>query len=173
MFEFKGTAAAETTKERDWRVTDHCNIQQLGKRPFTTMLVPTFHHRSLTEDIKRPCSRRNSSLVSQTPFEGTKLSPSPSFDRSTPRSSIDRRSFSGGSTHTRAGSSDSFGKALMARGTRLLRRQNSKHDLTSLQTLDWLEDTNGKGQPQEMPQRPGSRHSRMQSAGDGEIDWIG
>lgn len=173
MFVFKGTAAADASKdenERDWRVTDHYNIQQLGKRPFTTMLQPTLHHRSLTEDTRRPSlpqirSRSNTSIASQAVPEARRPLRAPSVDHFTPRSSIDRRSFSGESIHKRGGSSDSFGKALMAKGSRLLRRQNSKHDLTSLHTLDWLEDVNAQGVPQE------SRPSPIRDAGDGESGY--
>ena len=169
MFVFKGTVAADASndeRERDWRVGDHYNIQQLGRRPFTTMLQPTLHHRSLTEDHRRPSllqlrSRSNSSVASQTIPEGIKLSPAPSLDRYTPRTSIERRS-SAGSVHKRGGSSESFSKTLMAKGSRLLRRQNSKSgDLTSLHTLEWLEDVNGREHMQE------ARPSPIRSTGDG------
>ena len=180
MFQFKGTVAADVStnrKERDWRVTDHYNIQNLGRRPFTTMLLPTLHQRSLTEDTRTPDvlplrSRSNSSTASHSAYDSRKLSTAPSFERSTPRSSIDRRSLSGGSIHTRAGSTDSLSKTLMAKGSRLLRRQNSKQDdltsLTSLQTLDWIEDTKSKAQYLELSNGERSRLSRAQSDGDGQ-----
>lgn len=183
MFEFKGTAAADASRnlrERDWRVIDHYNIQQLGKRPFTSMVQPTSHQRSLTEETRRPSllqfrSRSNSSAPSLTAREEPKQSSTPSFDRSTPRSSPDRRSISRGSIHARVGSVDGFGKILMAKGSKLLRRQNSKHDLTSLQTLDWLESTNGKGYVQETSSRRGSAHDRIQSPNSGKYRqfWTG
>lgn len=182
MFEFKGTAAADASndrKERDWRVTDHFNIQQLGKRPFTTILLPQtpLHQRSLTEDTKPPSlsqlrSRSNSSIGSQTIYERTEHFLSPSVDRATSRASVDRQSISGGSVHRRAGITDGFGKTLMAKGSRLLRRQSSKHDLTSLQTLEWLEETNGKALVQEMSSRTSSRRSRIQSSGDGKHSTV-
>ena len=169
MFVFKGTAAADASyeeRERDWRVADHHNIQQLGRRPFTTMLQPTLHHRSLTEDKRRPSllqlrSRSNSSSASHSFAEGVKLSPAPSFDRYTPRTSIERQS-SVGSVHKRGGSSESFSKSLMAKGSRLLRRQNSKSDLTSLHTLEWLEDVTGREHMQE------ARPSPIRSTGEGK-----
>ena len=182
MFQFKGAAEADASRdrgERDWRVTDHYNIQNLGRRPFTTMLLPTLHQRSLTEDSKRPDlppvrSRSNSSTASHSAYDSRKPSLTPSFERSTPRSSIDRRSVSGLSIHARAGSTDSFGKSLMAKGSRLLRRQNSKQDdltsLTSLQTLDWLEDTKKKAQFQEVSNEANARYSRSQSDGDGRCN---
>ena len=165
MFVFKGTAAADASKdenERDWRVTDHFNIQNLAKRPFTTMLQPTLHQRSLTEDATRPSlqpvrSRSNTSIASQAVLP----SRAASVDQFTPRSSTDRRSFSAGSIHKRGGSSDSFGKLLMAKGSRLLRRQNDKQDLTSLHTLEWLQEVNARGLPTE------TRQSPIRSCGDG------
>ena len=170
MFEFKGTAAADTTgaNSPDWRVTDHQNIQRLGRRSYTPMISPipppTLRHRALTEDVRRPKmlqkrSRSNTSIGSLTPYEGDAVSPAISIDRSTSGSSADRRSVAG-SIHARASSADSFGKILMAKGSRLLRRHNSKQDLTSLQTLDWLPSVDGQGPVQEMSNRPGSRQSR-------------
>lgn len=182
MFEFKGTAAADASndrQERDWRVADHFNIQQLGKRPFTTMLLPqtSLHQRSLTDDTKRPSllqlrSRSHSSLANQIVCERTEHFLPLSVDRATPRTSIDRQSLSGRSVHTRAGVSDSFGKTLMAKGSKLLIRQNSKHNLTSLQTLEWLEETNRKAYVQEMSSRSCSRQSRIQSSGDGKHSTV-
>ena len=177
--------AADTTggKEPDWRVTDHQNIQQLGRRAFTPMLTPTsqptLHHRDLTEDVRRPNvlqkrSRSNTSIASLgIPYEGGSLSPAISIDRSTSGSPADRRSVSG-SVHTRASSADSFGKSLMAKGSRLLRRQNSKQDLTSLHTLDWLASVDGPGPVQEMSNRPGSRQSRnIRSRIEGQyLRWL-
>ncbi len=176
MFVFKGTAVADASKdedERKWRVADHYNIQRLGKQPFYTMLQPTLHHRSLTEDTRRPSrpqprSKSNSSAALHTLHEGSRPLPAPSFDRSAPGISADRRSLSSGSIHRRGGSSDSFGKALMARGSRLLRRQNSKHDLTSLKTLEWLEEVNGRDDLQGNANRSGSWPSPIRSIGDGE-----
>lgn len=171
MFEFNGTMAADPTIGRgpDWRVTDYQNNH---RRSFTPK--PTLHHRALTEDVRRPHllqkrSRSNTSiasLVPLTPPEGSSLSPSISIDRSTSNSSSDRRSVSG-SIHARNSSTDSFGKTLMAKGSRLLRRQNSKQELTSLHTLDWLSAVDGPGHVQEMSARPGSRQSRIQSRVEG------
>jgi hypothetical protein len=181
MFEFKGTAAAEPQKagrKPDWRVVDHYKIQNLGKRPFTTMLAParpsSHHQRALTDDVptRRPSltvrSRSNSSMPGSTPFESN-LSPALTIDRSTPRSSSsqDRHSFAGNSLYTNAKRSESLGKSLMAKGSRLLKRQNSKNDLTSLHPMNWSEEDSRH--VQEMSNRPGSRHSRIRSTGEGEL----
>lgn len=180
MFEFEGTAAAESQKagkEPDWRVVDHYKIQNLGKRPFITMFAPAtpspHHQRALTKDIgRRPSltlrSRSNSSMPSSTPHESN-LSHAVTIERSTPRSSssADRHSFAGNSLYTRAERSESLGKTLMAKGSRLLRRRNSKQDLTSLHPMDWSEADNRH--VQEMSNRPGSRHSRTRSTRESEL----
>lgn len=184
MFEFKGTSsvdASNDSKERDWRAGDHSNIQQLESRPFTTMHPPqtSLHQRSLTEDTQRPSllqlrSRSYSSIASQIAYHGSERPPPLSISRPTSRASIDRQSISDRSIYTRAGISERFGKTLMARGSKLLRRQNSKHDLTSLQTLEALEETNGKAHIQEMSGRTSSRQSRVQVPGDGKhgtVTW--
>ena len=171
MFEFNGTAAdSREGREPNGRVADHCNMQQLGRRPYTTMV---HHQRALTEDVKRPSlvdirSRSNTS-TSSSPLEVTNTKQITSFDRSNPANSTDRRS-SSGSTHTRGDSSSSLGKALLSKGSRFLRRQNSKQDqdLTSLRTLDWLEESErGRGDHvQETPHRRNPRHSRIRSDGE-------
>ena len=175
MFEFKGTAYSRDGDEPDWRVQDHYNIQQLGRRPFTTMAQPSLHQRARTEDAGRPSlpqyrSKSNTSIPRSAPHEMNSITPTTSLDRFTPRNSTDRRSYSS-STHTRGDSSGSFGKSLIAKGSRLLKRQNSKQDdLTSLQTLDWLEEYRGEPLRDRVPEMPlgaHPRHSRIQSA-DGE-----
>lgn len=180
MFEFKGAAAGDAInnrQERDWRVVDHYNIQHLGKQPFNTMQPSptTMHQRSWTEDTRLPSllqlrSRSNSSLASQSRYESYLPSPPTLYPRTTSRASIDERSSSSGSTHKRTGSTDSFGRTLMAKGTKLLRRQNSKHDLTSLQTFEWSQESKQNGYIQDMSSRPGSRQSRAHSSSDGRQD---
>ncbi|KAF6241855.1 hypothetical protein HO173_000567 [Letharia columbiana] len=176
MFEFKGTAADSTEGSRlDWRVVDHKGIQDLGRRPFTTMLQPAHHQRAKTEGARRPSlqlrSRSNSSAPNYSrPQDRDDLSPvSTSIDRRTPRTSVDRRSVAGGSTHTRGDALDSFApKAWMAKGSRFLKRQNSKHELTSLRTLDWVEESKEARVHHvlDQPPSPDFMHSRTPSTGD-------
>ena len=169
--------AADPTIGRgsDWRVTDY---QSNHRRSFTPK--PTLHQRALTEDVRRPHhlkkrSRSNTStgsLATLTSPEGSSLSPAISIDRSTSNSSSDRRSVSG-SIHARNSSTDSFGKTLMAKGSRLLRRQNSKQELTSLHTLDWLSAVDGPGHVQDKSARPGSRQSCIQLRVEGRYTrWL-
>lgn len=177
MFEFKGTVADSTEGSgHDWKVVNHQNLPDLSKRPFTAMREPApRHQRTKTEGAKRPSlqlrSRSNSSApVYSRPQDRDEFSPvATSFDRRTPRSLIDRRSVSGGSTHTRGDSLDSFTpKALMAKGSRFLKRQNSKQELTSLRTLDWVEGSESAHVHRLIDERPplDFRHSRSWSISD-------
>ena len=179
MFEFKGTAADSPESSRpDWRVVDHRNIQDLGRRPFTTMLLPAHHQRSKTESARRPSlplrSRSNSSApnYSRSQDRDDLSPPATSPDLRTPRLFVDKRvsrqSVSGGSTHIRGDSLDAFApKAWIAKGSKLLKRQNSKHELTSLRTLDWVEESEEAHVPHlpNSPPPPEFRHNKMRSTG--------
>lgn len=178
MFEFKGTAAA--SKEGtgpEWRMADHSNIQNLGRRPFTTMVLPTTPQRSKTEGAKRPSrplrSRSNSFAPTYSrPSGSEELAPvATSIYRPTPRLVVDRRSLAAGSTHTRGDSLDPFTpKVWMAKGSKLLKRENSKHQLTSLRTLDWAEEKE-EARPHYAiapPPTPGFRRSRVRATSDCE-----
>ena len=181
MFEFKGTTADSTESSRpDWRVVDHTNIPHLGRRPFTSMLQPGHHQRAKTEGVRPPSlqlrSRSNSSAPNYSrPQDRDDLSPvGTSTDRPTPRSSVVRRSVPGGSAHTRADSLDSFTpKAWMAKGSRFLKRQNSKQELTSLRTLDWVEESERARvhHALDQPPPPDFWHNRMRSTSDCKSVW--
>lgn len=154
---------------------DHRNIQDLGRRPFTTMLQPAHHQRAKTEGTRRPSLQLRSRSKSSAPNysrpqdRDDRSLPATSFDRRTPQSLVDRRSVSGGSIHTRGDSLDNFTpKAWMAKGSRFLKRQNSKHELTSLRTLDWVEDSEKARlrYGQDQPPSPYLRHSRVWSTDD-------
>ena len=184
MFEFKGTAAA--SKEgtgSEWRFEDHNNIQNLGRRPFTTMVLPSTSQPSKAEGAKRPFpplrSRSNSFAPTYSRPSGTEdLAPvATSIYRPTPRLRVDRRSLAAGSTHTKADSLDIFTpKVWMAKGSKLLKRENSKHQLTSLRTLDWVEE---KEQARAHyvrapPPPPEGGRSRVRASSDGDCEsvWV-
>lgn len=182
MFEFKGTAPHSAESSRpEWRIMDHANIQDLGRRPFTTMILPAHHQRRKTEGARRPSlplrSRSNSSAPNYSrPQDRDDLSPvATSLDRRSPRNPVDGRPISGGSTHTRGDSLDSFTpKAWMAKGSRFLKRQNSKHELTSLRTLDWVEESE-EARVQHLQgslPSPQFRNSRTRSIGDRKSLWV-
>lgn len=159
----------------------HEDFSPIERRPDTAGRQP-HHHRALTEDTKRPSllqlrARSNTSTHSS-PFEALSagrriLSPASSSGRPASRNSIDRRSITP-SFQARVDRSESFGKALMAKGSKLLRRSNSRSDLTSLGTLDWSEEFGEgyrRGPTQETAYRPQSRPTRMKSKSEGEFPW--
>ena len=175
MFEFKGTAADSPESSRpDWRVVDHQHIQDLGRRPFTTMFQPGLHHRAKTERARRPSlqlpARSHSFAPNYSrPQDKDDLSDETPRLRRPPRSPADRRSISSGSQHTRGDNLDSFTpKAWLAKGSRFLKRSNSKHELTSLRTLDWVEESQEARHHHLLDHPPGFGHSRTQSTDDGE-----
>lgn len=154
---------------------DHMNIQDLGRRPFTTMVLPTVPQRTTTEGARRPPtplrSRSNSSapIISRPQDTDDLLPVATALYRRTPRLSMDRRSLSAGSTRTKGDSSDLFTpKAWMAKGSKLLKRENSKHELTSLRTLDWEEEGHeSRAHPANGPPSPPDfRRSRIHSTSD-------
>ena len=181
MFEFKGTAAASKEgTESEWRLVDHSNIQNLGRRPFTTMVLPTTPQRSKTEGARRPSlplrSRSNSFAPTYSRPSGTEdLAPvATSIYRPTPRLVVDRRSLAAGSTHTKGDNLDIFTpKVWMAKGSKLLKRENSKHQLTSLRTLDWVEEK-GEARAHHVTASPppNFRRSRVRAASDGDCKSV-
>lgn len=174
MFEFKGTAADSPQSSRpDWRVVDHQHIQDLGRRPFTTMFQPGHHQRAKTERARRPSlqlpSRSHSFAPNYSrPQDRDDLSDETPRLRRPPRNPADRRPISSGSQHTRGDSLDSFTpKAWLAKGSRFLKRSNSKHELTSLRTLDWVEESQEARHHHLLDHPPPEfRRSRTQSTND-------
>ena len=155
---------------------DHKHIQDLGRRPFTTMFQPGHHHRAKTEGARRPSLQLRSRSSS---FAPTYSRPQDRDDlssdvtpkvRRTARSPADRRSVSSDSQHTRGDNLDSFTpKAWLAKGSRFLKRSNSKQELTSLRTLDWVEESQ-EARVHHLLDHPPSdfRHSKTQSTDDGK-----
>ena len=140
MFHFKGTPADSTSGNgNNWRLVDLPSNQDLGKRPSTHMPRPRQNQRRKTEGITRPLlqprSRSNSSAPTYSrPQDKDDLLPITfPLNRRTPRTL-------GESTDIKEDNIDSFiPKAWMAKGSKLLKRQKSKQELTSLRTLDWVE----------------------------------
>ena len=88
-------------------------------------------------------------------------------DRVVVRKSHDAR-LSSGSIFLRPERSESLAKTLMTRGSKLLRRQNSRSDSASLRTWQWLETPHDDmsthdGHSANAPGDP--RHNRMHSTG--------
>ena len=145
----------------------HSNVQDLGKSPLTTMLRPAHHQRRKTEGAGRPSlPPRSRSNPSAPNYSRPQERDGVSVDVRTPRLFVDRR-HSGGNTRG-DGFDTLIPKAWVAKGSKLLKRQNSKHELTSLRTLDW-KDQNEEVRAHHLrpaPPPPDLKHSRMRSTGD-------
>jgi len=92
---------------------------------------------------------------------GTKLSPTASVDMSMSRFSVDGASISG-SLRSQNDRPESIAQNLRAKGSRFMRRQNSRFNL---RTTEWVEDSN------ERWTRGNARHNRDQSIGNSKLDY--
>ena len=110
---------------------------QLGSRPASRAGLEIDTGKKLGFKAR---SRSNTAASSYLPFDSN-LSPTSSIDSAA--SKRNNRGSKSGSTHSRADYPESRTKSLVAKGSRLFRRQNSKSDLTSLTTLNWLDGSDG------------------------------
>ncbi|MCJ1304787.1 hypothetical protein MMC08_007600 [Hypocenomyce scalaris] len=144
--------------------TDRPNLQQVGPvLPKGTIERP-YHIGNTRRDPELGSRPRSKAAHTTTPAFGSDLAAKPSADMSSRRRSQDARSLTG-SIQSRADRSDSVTKSLFSRGTKLLKRQNSKSNLTSLRTLDWVEASYERDQIQELAGWRLLKHSRIDSTG--------
>ena len=151
-------------RDRSWQRRD---------RPYMTPQQPTLNHCRASEG-----SRRNSMSTSRSgtirPRSSTAMtdystnqychSSSSSIHMSSPRDLHDMRSISENIV-SRSDRPESLTKTLVSKGYKLLKRQNSRSDLTSLRTMDWMEQSNG-----EKTSRKPAKHSRWQSTDSGRSE---
>lgn len=145
--------------------------RQRRDRPYVSPQQPTLNHfGALTESERRSSmsssrggvvrSRSSTAMAHRLPDEYSH-SPSSSTHMSSPRDLYNLRSISE-SIVSRADRPESLTKSLVSKGYKLLRRRNSRSDLTSLRPMDWAEHSSG-----ENPSRKLLRHSRWQSTDSG------
>ena len=149
--------------DRHWRRRD---------RPYMTPQQPTSNHGRAFKEGSRHNSMSGSGSSTIRPRSGTattsrfpnenSLSPSPPTYVSAPGDPHDMRSISE-SIVSRTDRPESLTKSLVSKGYKLLRRQSSKSDLTSLRTIDWMEPSKG-----EKTSRKNLKHSRWQSTDSGK-----
>ena len=96
---------------------------------------------------------------------GLSISPTGSVDMSTSRFSLDARSLSGSSTY-QPERPTGLAQGLRAKGSRLMRRQNSKFNSRTLEWLDDSDDRIERAPVQDFWSRGTPRHSRVRSAGN-------
>ena len=136
-------------------------IYRENKRPVIAVGEPPRRHVGVSESPKRVTlldyKSKSSTSVPTLRSYGTRLSPGSSIDMSSSRFSLDGKSLSG-SMYAENERPDSIAQNLRAKGSRLMRRHNSKFNL---RTMEWVEDT------EETWTRSNARHNRIQSAGNG------
>ena len=109
---------------------------------------------------------RNSAASSSFGFDGQNSS---SSDLSLHRVSHDGRSYTG-TIHSRGDRPESLARSLFSRSTRVLKRQNSKFNLASLRTLQWLDNTEDRDSGKHIQEVSGiqvSKHTRTYSIVNG------
>lgn len=146
--------------------TDRPQMQHAGSAlPKGTVERP-YHIASTMPTYKLDSRSRSKNTESTHPslFLDVDSGSIPSKDVSSRRRSQDVRSIAG-SIQSRADRSDSMTKSLFSRGTKLLKRQNSKSNLTSLRTLDWVEASYERDQIQELAGWRLLKNSRIDSTG--------
>lgn len=124
------------------------------------------------EDLIGSCCSRSRTNASTSTLVDPNPSPTSTRNRAKDKKPDDVR-LSSGSTSLYPEKSEGLAKTLMARGSRLLRRQNSKSDSTSLRTWQWLEASQGSVGACEgySAKALGDfKHNRMHSTGS---EWCG
>lgn len=142
------------------------SLWQRRERPYMTPQQPTANYRRGFPNGSRSNSMadtRPRSRTAHSPNVGS-LSPTSSIHMSSPRDLHDMRSISE-SIVSRIDRPESLAKTLVSKGYKLLRRQNSKSDLTSLRTMDWMEESKAE---KTLPKS--SNHSRWQSTDSGMFE---
>ncbi len=146
-------------------------LWQRRERPYMSPQQPTANYRRGFPDGSRRNSmagtqpRSSTAMAAHSPNEYS-LSPSSSIHMSPSRDLHDMRSISE-SIVSRTDRPESLAKTLVSKGYKLLRRQNSKSDLTSLRTMDWME----KSKVENMYRSKNSKHSRWQSTDSGMFEF--
>lgn len=165
-----------STKESEasWQLVNTDQGAEMGRKQITPVArLPNAHHRrGHTEGTRRLSifkvpSRSNtmSNLSTSRP-----ISPSASIDSLNaghePESSRPQ------SVWSDSDNSDSQTKRWVAKGSKMLRKQNSRFNLSSSRMVDWLEeDDETNEQYHERQPRSHLKHGRMSSTGNGTFQW--
>ena len=136
-------------------------------RPVTT-LGPLLPHRPPRVQVVDQRSKSGPTVPTVKSLS-LRASPIGSVDMSTSRFSFDARSLSGSLQSERPGS---FAQGLRAKGSRLMRRQNSKFNSRN---IDWPEESEDRfecaGEPDSWGVGP-AKHSRIRSAGESMLEIL-
>ena len=139
-------------------------------RPVTT-LGPLLPHRPPRVQIVDKRSK-SGPIIPTVKSLSQRTSRTGSVDMSTSRFSLDAESLSG-SLHSQSGRPGSFAQGLRAKGSRLMRRQNSKFNSRSMDWPEASEDCIERAGEQDSWGVGTARHSRIRSAGDSMLEISG
>ena len=123
-----------------WQDEGKSKIYQLGERPHSAMTQTSSHQRTMTEHLRRPppTPARGRSNTMTSNYVPPNTTPPSSFQAASGMR-YDRRS-TAMSVHSRSERSGSLSKSLKTKASKLLRRQDSNTNLTSLRVVDWSEE---------------------------------
>lgn len=169
--ECSSTVFSPGNVESTWQLVSIDNPGRTGRKQYTTVAqdISSRHRRGLTEGTKRMSALRPRwrSNTTTAPATGYQLSPASTIEAPTPLYQIqESRPQSGWSDSDR---SDSFtkSKSWMSKGSRMLKKQNSKFNLSSSRTMDWVVECDEGADLPNGPLPRAQKHYRMWSAGDG------
>lgn len=135
-------------------------------RPVTALARPPQQQVGASEPQQRTMlldyKAKSSTSVPTLQSFGSRLSPGSSADMPSSRFSFDGQSLLG-STYSQTDRPDSIAQNLRSKGSRFMRRQNSKFNL---RTLEWVEDSD------ELWTRGHARHNRIQSTGNNKLEHL-
>ncbi|KAI4165656.1 MAG: hypothetical protein LQ342_000598 [Letrouitia transgressa] len=159
--------------ESNWQLVSIDNPGRTGRKQYTTMAqeVSSRHRRGHTEGTKRMSALRTRwrSNTTTVPPASYQLSPASTVEAPTPIYQIqESRPQSGWSDSDR---SDGFtkSKSWVLKGSRILKKQNSKFNLSSSRTMDWVVECDEGADLPNGPLPREQKHYRMRSAGDGRF----
>ena len=138
-------------------------IHRSKGRPITT-LGPLLPHRPPRVQVADQRSKSGPTIPTLKSLS-LRTSPIASVDMSTSRFSLDAQSLSG-SLHSHSERPGSFAQGLRAKGSRLMRRQNSKFNSRSIDWPEGTEDCLERDGEQNTWSVGTAKHSRIRSAGD-------
>ncbi|KAL8968797.1 MAG: hypothetical protein Q9183_002302, partial [Haloplaca sp. 2 TL-2023] len=155
-----------------WHVVNHI-VRETETRPYTAgAQTPAVRHRRGRTEGFRPLSmlKSRSRSYTTTPDAASNhhITPSSSFESSNPDHQDEAsrpQSVWSDSDH-----SDSQTKRWVAKGSKMLKKQNSRFNLSTSRVVDWVEeDDEPIGQDNGARSRVHGKHSRMWSTGTGKL----
>ena len=150
-----------------WQLVSIDNPGRTGRKHHTPVApVPLSHRRGQTEGFKRLSifKTRSRSYNMATQTAGYNLPPSSTAPPSPQHEKQGIHSQPGWSDSHR---SDSLTMSWVAKGSKIWRKQNSKFNVPSSRTMDWLEEYDERAEQHTEPHtRYNSKHGRMWSTGN-------